>query len=30
MTINKTFKNIIKIKDLAYINDLGCEIINIG
>jgi len=27
MIINKTFKNIIKIKDLAYINDLGCEII---
>ena len=27
MTINKTFKNIIKINDLAYINDLGCEII---
>lgn len=27
MTINKTFKEIIKIKDLAYLNDLGCEII---
>ena len=27
MIINKTFKEIIKIKDLAYLNDLGCEII---
>ena len=26
MIINKTFKEIIKIKDLAYLNDLGCEI----
>ena len=27
MIINKTFKQIIKIKDLAYINELGCEIV---
>lgn len=27
MKINKTFSETIKIKDLAYLNDLGCEII---
>ena len=27
MILNKTFKQLIKIKDLAYLNDLGCEVI---
>ena len=27
MIINKTFNETIKIKDLAYVNDLGCEVI---
>lgn len=27
MIINKTFNETIKIKDLAYLNDLGCEVI---
>ena len=27
MMINKNFNEIIKIKDLAYLNDLGCEVV---